>query len=90
MQFFFMSAKRIHSIEAFLEKLPNSWNMVIFLCVCVTFLYFTQSHMSSRMMIFERENFMGRSVELCDDYPSLQAMGWSMPEVGSMHVQCGA
>ncbi|KAK6298487.1 hypothetical protein J4Q44_G00315420 [Coregonus suidteri] len=48
------------------------------------------SHMSSRMMIFERENFMGRSVELCDDYPSLQAMGWSMPEVGSMHVQCGA
>lgn len=46
--------------------------------------------MSSRMMIFERENFMGQSVELCDDYPSLQAMGWSMPEVGSMHVQCGA
>merc|ERR1711931_36674 len=48
------------------------------------------SHMSSRMIIFERENFMGRTVELCDDYPSLQAMGWMMPEVGSMHVQCGA
>ncbi|XP_070692984.1 beta-crystallin A1-like [Pempheris klunzingeri] len=48
------------------------------------------SHQSSRMIIFERENFMGRSVELCDDYPSLQAMGWMMPEVGSMHVQCGA
>ncbi|TKS72342.1 Beta-crystallin A3-2 [Collichthys lucidus] len=48
------------------------------------------SHQSSRMMIFERENFMGRSVELCDDYPSLQAMGWMWPEVGSMHVQCGA
>ncbi|KAM3867158.1 beta-crystallin A1-like [Diretmus argenteus] len=48
------------------------------------------SHQSSRMMIFEKENFMGRSVEVCDDYPSLQAMGWMMPEVGSMHVQCGA
>lgn len=49
-----------------------------------------QSHQSSRMIIFEKENFMGRSVEICDDYPSLQAMGWLMPEVGSMHVQCGA
>ncbi|XP_022611168.1 beta-crystallin A1-like [Seriola lalandi dorsalis] len=48
------------------------------------------SHHSSRMMIFERENFMGRSTELSDDYPSLQAMGWFKPEVGSMHVQCGA
>ncbi|KAM6952352.1 beta-crystallin A1-like [Lycodopsis pacificus] len=48
------------------------------------------SHQSSRMVIFEKENFMGRSVEICDDYPSLQAMGWMMPEVGSMHVQCGA
>ena len=42
------------------------------------------------MMIFEKENFLGRSVEMCDDYPSLQAMGWMKPEVGSMHVQCGA
>uniref|UniRef100_A0A3Q2VCT8 Beta-crystallin A1-like n=1 Tax=Haplochromis burtoni TaxID=8153 RepID=A0A3Q2VCT8_HAPBU len=49
-----------------------------------------QSHQSSRMLIFEKENFLGRSVEICDDYPSLQAMGWMMPEVGSMHVQCGA
>lgn len=49
-----------------------------------------QSHKSSRMIIFEKENFMGRSVDICDDYPSLQAMGWMMPEVGSMHVQCGA
>ncbi|XP_038843089.1 beta-crystallin A1-like [Salvelinus namaycush] len=48
------------------------------------------SHQSSRMQIFETENFMGRSAELCDDYPSLRAMGWCMPEVGSMHVQCGA
>ncbi|KAG7269410.1 hypothetical protein CRUP_015448 [Coryphaenoides rupestris] len=28
--------------------------------------------------------------ELCNDYPSLQAMGWFCNEVGSMHVQCGA
>lgn len=49
-----------------------------------------QSHHSSRMVIFERENFTGRSTELCDDYPSLKAMGWIVPEVGSMHVQCGA
>lgn len=42
------------------------------------------------MVIFEKENFMGRSAEISDDYPSLQAMGWMMPEVGSMHVQCGA
>lgn len=49
-----------------------------------------QSHQSSRMTIFERENFLGRCVEVCDDYPSLQAMGWCGPEVGSMHVQCGA
>lgn len=49
-----------------------------------------QSHQSSRMIIFERENFLGRNAELCDDYPSLQAMGWCGPEVGSMHVQCGA
>uniref|UniRef100_A0AAZ3P9G1 Beta/gamma crystallin 'Greek key' domain-containing protein n=2 Tax=Oncorhynchus TaxID=8016 RepID=A0AAZ3P9G1_ONCTS len=48
------------------------------------------SHQSSRMQIFEKENFMGRSAELCDDYPSLRAMGWCMPEVGSMHIQCGA
>uniref|UniRef100_A0A8C8LLB1 Beta/gamma crystallin 'Greek key' domain-containing protein n=1 Tax=Oncorhynchus tshawytscha TaxID=74940 RepID=A0A8C8LLB1_ONCTS len=34
------------------------------------------SHQSSRMQIFEKENFMGRSAELCDDYPSLRAMGW--------------
>uniref|UniRef100_A0A3Q2PJY3 Crystallin, beta A1, like 2 n=1 Tax=Fundulus heteroclitus TaxID=8078 RepID=A0A3Q2PJY3_FUNHE len=49
-----------------------------------------QSHQNSRMIIFEQENFMGRSVEVCDDYPSLKAMGWMLPEVGSMHVQCGA
>uniref|UniRef100_A0A8B9LJK4 Beta-crystallin A1-like n=1 Tax=Astyanax mexicanus TaxID=7994 RepID=A0A8B9LJK4_ASTMX len=48
------------------------------------------AHETSRMMIFENENFMDRSVEVCDDYPSLQAMGWCGTQVGSMHVQCGA
>ncbi|KAF7216521.1 transcript variant X2, partial [Nothobranchius furzeri] len=48
------------------------------------------SHQSSRMKIYERENFTGRCTELCDDYPSLEAMGWFRPEVGSMHVQSGA
>uniref|UniRef100_A0A8C1TGA5 Crystallin, beta A1, like 2 n=1 Tax=Cyprinus carpio TaxID=7962 RepID=A0A8C1TGA5_CYPCA len=47
-------------------------------------------HQSSRMVIYEKENFLGRNVELCDDYPSLQAMGWCDKQVGSMHVQCGA
>uniref|UniRef100_A0A673N6U8 Beta-crystallin A3-like n=1 Tax=Sinocyclocheilus rhinocerous TaxID=307959 RepID=A0A673N6U8_9TELE len=46
-------------------------------------------HQSSRMVIYEKENFLGRNVELCDDYPSLQAMGWCDKQVGSMHVQCG-
>ncbi|KAK7166002.1 hypothetical protein R3I93_005938 [Phoxinus phoxinus] len=48
------------------------------------------AHQSSRMVIYEKDNFLGRSVELCDDYPSLQAMGWCEKQVGSMHVQCGA
>ncbi|MBN3295433.1 CRB32 protein, partial [Amia calva] len=64
------------------------------MCLCCTVLTlslcFSQSHHSSRMVIFEKENFLGRSVELCDDFPSLQAMGWCNNEVGSMHVQSGA
>ncbi|TSV81509.1 Beta-crystallin A3-2 [Bagarius yarrelli] len=51
---------------------------------------FCAAHQSSRMMIYEKENFMGRCSEVCDDYPSLQAMGWCGMEVGSMHVHCGA
>lgn len=42
------------------------------------------------MTIFEMENMMGRQFELCDDYPSLQAMGWMNNEVGSMQIHCGA
>ncbi|KAJ0061684.1 hypothetical protein NL108_005825, partial [Boleophthalmus pectinirostris] len=48
------------------------------------------NHKDSRMTVYELENMMGRQFELCDDYPSLQAMGWMHNEVGSMHIQCGA
>ncbi|MEQ2185343.1 hypothetical protein GOODEAATRI_017262 [Goodea atripinnis] len=48
------------------------------------------NHKESRMTIFEMENMMGRQFELCDDYPSLQGMGWMNNEVGSMQIHCGA
>ena len=41
-------------------------------------------------MVYDGENFMGKQWEMCDDYPSLQAMGWGISEVGSMNVQSGA
>lgn len=50
----------------------------------------TQNHKESKMVVFESENFMGRQWEINDDYPSLQAMGWSNNEIGSMQVQSGA
>uniref|UniRef100_A0A3B3XXZ2 Beta/gamma crystallin 'Greek key' domain-containing protein n=1 Tax=Poecilia mexicana TaxID=48701 RepID=A0A3B3XXZ2_9TELE len=34
------------------------------------------NHKESKMVLFERENFIGRQWEINDDYPSLQAMGW--------------
>lgn len=49
-----------------------------------------QNHKESKITIFEKENFIGRQWEICDDYPSLQAMGWFNNEVGSMKIQCGA
>ncbi|MBN3274922.1 CRBA1 protein, partial [Polyodon spathula] len=48
------------------------------------------SHKESKMTVFERENFIGRQWELCDDYPSLQAMGWCNNEIGSMKITSGA
>uniref|UniRef100_A0A8C0N151 Crystallin beta A1 n=2 Tax=Canis lupus familiaris TaxID=9615 RepID=A0A8C0N151_CANLF len=48
------------------------------------------NHKESKITIFEKENFIGRQWEICDDYPSLQAMGWFNNEVGSMKIQCGA
>uniref|UniRef100_A0A3P8QR67 Beta/gamma crystallin 'Greek key' domain-containing protein n=1 Tax=Astatotilapia calliptera TaxID=8154 RepID=A0A3P8QR67_ASTCA len=48
------------------------------------------NHKESKMVLFEKENFMGRQWEINDDYPSLQAMGWGNNEIGSMQVQSGA
>ncbi|XP_078451386.1 beta-crystallin A3 [Lampetra planeri] len=48
------------------------------------------NHQESKMSIFERENFLGRTCDLCDDFPALQSMGWCNSEVGSMKVQSGA
>lgn len=53
-------------------------------------LHLYQSHKESRITIYEKENMTGRQFEMCDDYPSLQAMGWFNNEVGSMHIQSGA
>ncbi|XP_017346938.3 crystallin, beta A1a isoform X1 [Ictalurus punctatus] len=44
----------------------------------------------SKIIVFERENFIGRQWEMNDDYPSLQAMGWPNNEIGSMQVKSGA
>lgn len=49
-----------------------------------------QNHKESKMVLFEKENFMGRQWEINDDYPSLQAMGWGNNEIGSMQVQSGS
>lgn len=75
-----------------------TYNRVTALCshyaeseLCSTsFSFFLQNHKDSRITIYENENMTGRQFELCDDYPSLQAMGWINNEVGSMHVQSGA
>ncbi|XP_072900711.1 beta-crystallin A2-like [Hemitrygon akajei] len=48
------------------------------------------SHSDSKISLYENENFQGRKFELCDDYPSLQAMGWCNKEVASLKVHSGA
>uniref|UniRef100_F6XRK8 Beta-crystallin A2 n=2 Tax=Xenopus tropicalis TaxID=8364 RepID=F6XRK8_XENTR len=48
------------------------------------------NHSDSKITIYEAENFHGRKFEFCDDYPSLQAMGWCSKEVSSMKVNSGA
>ncbi|XP_035290690.1 beta-crystallin A1-like [Anguilla rostrata] len=48
------------------------------------------THKESRMMVYEGEGLQGRQWEICDDYPSLQAMGWFSNEIGSMQVMSGA
>ncbi|KAG7466953.1 hypothetical protein MATL_G00147820 [Megalops atlanticus] len=39
------------------------------------------NHSDSKITLFECEDFNGRKFEMCDDYPSLQAMGWCNKEV---------
>uniref|UniRef100_A0A8C5SIL0 Beta-crystallin A2 n=1 Tax=Laticauda laticaudata TaxID=8630 RepID=A0A8C5SIL0_LATLA len=48
------------------------------------------NHNDSRVTLYESENFQGYKFELTDDYPSLQAMGWSSKEVASIKVFSGA
>ncbi|CAG10106.1 unnamed protein product, partial [Tetraodon nigroviridis] len=45
---------------------------------------------NSKVTLYECEDFQGRKFELCDDYPSLQAMGWCSKEVPSIKVNSGA
>ncbi|KAG7259976.1 hypothetical protein CRUP_031405 [Coryphaenoides rupestris] len=44
----------------------------------------------SKVTLYECEDFQGRKFEMCDDYPSLQAMGWCSKEVASIKVNSGA
>uniref|UniRef100_A0A3B3Y5U3 Beta-crystallin A2 n=1 Tax=Poecilia mexicana TaxID=48701 RepID=A0A3B3Y5U3_9TELE len=48
------------------------------------------NHSDSKVTLYECEDFQGRKFEMCDDYPSLQAMGWCSKEVPSMKVNSGA
>ncbi|KAI2663368.1 Beta-crystallin A2 [Labeo rohita] len=47
-------------------------------------------HSDSKITLYECEDMMGRKFEMCDDYPSLQAMGWCSKEVPSIKVNSGA
>lgn len=49
-----------------------------------------QNHSDSKITLYECQDMMGRKFEMCDDYPSLQAMGWCSKEVPSMKVNSGA
>uniref|UniRef100_A0A8C1CLB1 Beta-crystallin A2 n=1 Tax=Cyprinus carpio carpio TaxID=630221 RepID=A0A8C1CLB1_CYPCA len=48
------------------------------------------NHSDSKITLYECEDFMGRKFEMCEDYPSLQAMGWCSKEVPSIKVNSGA
>lgn len=49
-----------------------------------------QNHSDSKVTLYECEDFQGRKFEVCDDYPSLQAMGWCSKEVPSIKINSGA
>ncbi|KAI4805345.1 hypothetical protein KUCAC02_009968 [Chaenocephalus aceratus] len=48
------------------------------------------NHSDSKVTMYDCEDFQGRKFEMCDDYPSLQAMGWCSKEVPSIKVNSGA
>merc|ERR1712168_1565612 len=48
------------------------------------------NHSDSKVTLYDCEDFQGRKFEMCDDYPSLQAMGWCSKEVPSIKVNSGA
>ncbi|XP_028992590.1 beta-crystallin A2b isoform X2 [Betta splendens] len=48
------------------------------------------NHSDSKVTLYECEDFQGRKFEMCDDYPSLQAMGWCSKEVPSIKINSGA
>uniref|UniRef100_A0A8C5WCC9 Beta-crystallin A2 n=1 Tax=Leptobrachium leishanense TaxID=445787 RepID=A0A8C5WCC9_9ANUR len=48
------------------------------------------NHSDSKVTLYDGDNFQGRKFELCDDYPSLQAMGWCSKEVASIKINSGA
>ncbi|KPP73209.1 hypothetical protein Z043_107724, partial [Scleropages formosus] len=49
-----------------------------------------QNHSDSKVTLYECNDLQGRKFEICDDYPSLQAMGWCSKEVPSIKVNSGA
>lgn len=58
--------------------------------VLIVVLFHLQNHSDSKITLYECEDMMGRKFEMCDDYPSLQGMGWCSKEVPSMKVNSGA
>uniref|UniRef100_A0A3B3QZL5 Beta-crystallin A2 n=2 Tax=Paramormyrops kingsleyae TaxID=1676925 RepID=A0A3B3QZL5_9TELE len=48
------------------------------------------NHSDSKVTLHECKDLQGHKFEVCDDYPSLQAMGWCSKEVPSIKVNSGA
>ncbi|MGH0133717.1 UNVERIFIED_CONTAM: hypothetical protein FKN15_053340 [Acipenser sinensis] len=52
--------------------------------------HYFENHSDSKVTLYDCEDFQGRKFEICDDYPSLQAMGWCSKEVPSIKVNSGS
>ncbi|KAK1789116.1 hypothetical protein P4O66_015063, partial [Electrophorus voltai] len=48
------------------------------------------NHSDSKVTLYESEDFQGHKFEICNDYPSLPAMGWCSKEVPSIKINSGA